>query len=161
MALQLNKPPSVNVGVLIRKSPHAVFEALVDPAITTRFWYTKSTGRMTPGADLKWQWEMYGDVSTNVHVEAVEPDRLIRFTWGMYDATSHSTVEFRIIPYHDNTAYLRVVETGFSGDGDNQAKRAIDSTGGFTFVISALKAALEHDITLTVTADAFRADLKE
>jgi uncharacterized protein YndB with AHSA1/START domain len=103
---------------------------------------------------------MYG-VSTTVHVEAVEPDRLIRFKWAMYDKDSPSTVEFRVIPYHDDTAYLRVVETGFTGDADNQVKRALDSTGGFTFVLSALKAALEHDVTLRVTADAFRSDLKE
>ncbi|GJN67806.1 hypothetical protein PLIIFM63780_002025 [Purpureocillium lilacinum] len=158
--MEITKAPSVNVGMLIRRPPHAVFEALADPAITTRFWYTKSSGRMLADAKLKWEWEMYG-VSTDVFVEAVEADRLIRFRWGMYDASNPSTVEFRITPYHDNTAYLRVTETGFTGNADAQVKRAIDSTAGFTFVISALKASLEHDVTLTVTADAFRSDLKE
>lgn len=73
---------------------------------------------------------MYG-VSTTVHVDAVVPDRLIRFRWGMYDEDSPSTVEFRIIPcpYHDGTAYLRVVETDH---GDSQVKRAVESTAGFT-----------------------------
>ncbi|OAQ64025.1 activator of hsp90 ATPase 1-like protein [Pochonia chlamydosporia 170] len=159
MSMQLTTAPSVNIGLLIRRPPHTVFEALADPSITTRFWYTKSSGRMTQGADLEWQWEMYG-VSTTVHVQTVEPDRLIRFTWGMYDKERPSTVEFRLIPYQGDT-YLRVVETGFTGDADNQVKRAVDSTGGFTFVISALKAALEHDVTLSVTADAFRSDLEE
>jgi hypothetical protein len=37
---------------------------------------------------------------------------------------------------------------------DTQISRALDSTAGFTFLPSALKAALEHDITLRVTMDA-------
>jgi uncharacterized protein YndB with AHSA1/START domain len=37
MTLQLTKPPSVETGMLIRRSPHSVFEALADPSITTRF----------------------------------------------------------------------------------------------------------------------------
>src|SRR5262245_30422602 len=60
MMAQLTKSPSVNTGMLIRRCPHDVFEALADPAITTRFWYTKSSGRMEQGAELTWEWEMYG-----------------------------------------------------------------------------------------------------
>lgn len=158
--MELTKSPSVNVGLLIRRPPRDVFEALVDPSITTRFWYTKSSGRMVQGAELKWEWEMYG-VSGQVKVLEVQTDRFIRFHWDGYDPSNPTTVEFRIIPYHDDTAYLRVTETGFTGDGDTQAKRAIESTGGFTFMISALKALLEHDIVLRVTGDAHRFDLKE
>jgi hypothetical protein len=46
MMLQLTKSPSVDTGVLVRRSPHDVFEALADPSITTRFRYTKSSGTM-------------------------------------------------------------------------------------------------------------------
>lgn len=47
--------PSVNVGVLVRQPPHQVFEALAEPSITTRFRYTKSSGRMQEGAHLTWE----------------------------------------------------------------------------------------------------------
>ncbi len=67
MMPQLTKAPSVDVGLLIRRSPHDVFEALADPSITTRFWYTKSTGRMVEGTELTWEWEMY-DASGKVWV---------------------------------------------------------------------------------------------
>jgi uncharacterized protein YndB with AHSA1/START domain len=63
--------------MLIRRSPHHVFEALADPSITTRFWYTKSTARMTEGAELTWKWEMY-HVASRVRVDQVEPNRHIR-----------------------------------------------------------------------------------
>ena len=38
----------VKVGMLIRRPPEDVFEAFADPAITTRFWFTKSSGRLEP-----------------------------------------------------------------------------------------------------------------
>lgn len=152
--MELTKAPSVTVGLLIRQPQHDVFEALADPSITTRFWYTKSTGKMTEGADITWTWEMYNH-SANVKVKEVHPDERIRFTWDQYDKSSPSTVEFRFLPYEDSSTYLRITETGFTGDADNQVKRALDSTGGFTFLLSALKAALEHDVTLRVVLDAF------
>jgi uncharacterized protein YndB with AHSA1/START domain len=153
MTLQLVKSPSAQTGMLIRRAPHDVFEALADPSITTRFWYTKSSGRMEEGAELTWEWEMYG-VSGKVWVQEVEPDRRIRFSWEGYDPAHPTTVEFLFVPYENDATYVRITETGFSGDGDTQVSRALDSTGGFTFLLSSLKAALEHDITLKVTLDA-------
>ncbi|HKF80092.1 MAG TPA: hypothetical protein VKB17_04635, partial [Thermoleophilaceae bacterium] len=61
--LRLTQIPSVKVGMLIRRPPGEVFQALIDPAITTRFWFTGSSGKLVPGASLRWDWEMYG-VST-------------------------------------------------------------------------------------------------
>lgn len=149
----LAKGPAVDIGMLIRRPPDEVFEALADPAITTRFWYTKSTGRMAQGAELTWAWEMYR-VSSAVRVLDVEPGRRIRFSWDGYDPAHPTTVEFQFIPYSGGTTYLRITETGFTGDADTQVSRALDATAGFTFLISSLKAALEHDITLRVVLDA-------
>jgi uncharacterized protein YndB with AHSA1/START domain len=151
--LQLTKSPTVDVGLLIRRPPHDVFEALADPSMTTRFWYTKSSGRMIEGAELTWQWEMYG-ASGKVWVKAVEADRRIRFAWEGYDPSQPTTVEFLLFPYDNDFTYLRITEAGFSGDADSQTSKALDSTTGFTFLLSSLKAALEHDITLRVTMDA-------
>jgi len=156
---QLIKPPAVDVGMLIRRSPHEVFEALADPSITTRFWYTKSTGRMAPGAELTWEWEMY-QASGKVRVGEVQADRLIRFSWDGYDPSHPTTVEFQFTPHDNDTTFLRISETGFTGDADTQVSRALESTAGFTFLLSSLKAALEHDITLRVTLDAHPVNLQ-
>jgi uncharacterized protein YndB with AHSA1/START domain len=159
MMPQLTNAPSVDVGVLIRRPPHDVFEALADPSITTRFWYTKSTGRMTGGAQLTWEWEMSG-ASGKVWVEEVQADRRIRFSWEGYDPSHPTTVEFQFIPHEKDTTYLRITETGFTGDAATQVSRALESTAGFTFLLSSLKAALEHDITLRVTMDAHPPNLQ-
>ena len=158
MTAQPATAPAVDVGMLIRRSPDEVFEALADPLVTTRFWYTRSTGRMTEGAELTWTWEMY-DVSSTVWVEEVRPGRLIRFRWDGYDPAHPTTVRFECTPYQDGTTYLRITETGFTGDPGTQVRQALDSTAGFTFLLSSLKAALEHDITLRVTMDAHPPDL--
>jgi len=150
--------PAVDVGMLVRRPPDEVFEALADPSVTTRFWFTKSTGRMTEGAELTWTWEMYG-VSSKVWVDEVRPGRVIRFRWDGYDPVHPTTVRFEFTPYQGDTTYLRITETGFTGDDGTQVSRALDSTAGFTFLLSSLKAALEHDITLRVTMDAHPPDL--
>ncbi|MGC2486921.1 MAG: SRPBCC family protein [Acidimicrobiales bacterium] len=153
MSTELTRLPSVNVGMLIRRPPHDVFEALADPEIATRFWYTKSSGRMIEGAELIWEWEMYA-AEGHVRVDKVDGDRLIRFVWDGYDPLIPTTVEFHFTPRESDTTYLNITETGFSGDADTQVARALESTAGFTFLLSSLKAALEHDITLRVVLDA-------
>lgn len=148
--LQLTHIPSVNVRMLIRRPPGEVFQAFVDPTITTRFWFTKSSGKMAPGADLQWDWEMY-DLSTNVSVHEVEDNSRILFEWG--DGDKPTMVEMRFVPWADDTTYVQITETGLSGDGDEIVSLAADSTGGFSMVLCALKALLEHDVVLTVVLD--------
>jgi len=153
VTLQLTKAPSVDVGMLIRRPPHEVFEAMADPSVTTRFWFTKSSGRMAEDAELTWEWEMY-HASAKVRVNEVQPGRRIRFSWDGYDPAHPTTVEFQFIPYENDATYLRITESGFTGDDDAKVRQALDSTAGFTFLLSSLRAALEHDATLRVTMDA-------
>ena len=39
-------PPIAKAQMLIRKPVSEVFTAFVDPAVTTRFWFTKSSGQL-------------------------------------------------------------------------------------------------------------------
>jgi uncharacterized protein YndB with AHSA1/START domain len=156
--LELTRAPSVEVAMLIRRPPRAVFEALVDPGITTRFWFTKSSGRLRPGAMIRWEWEIFG-AEAKVWVREFEENRRVVFDWGD-DEHATTTVEFRIVPHGDGGAYLQVTETGIDGDGDDVVARALDSTNGFTFMVCALKALLEHDVVLSVVPDAHPPDLE-
>ncbi len=153
--LELTKIPSVKVGMRIRRTPDDVFQAIVDPDITRKIWYTKSSGKMIPGAQLVWEWEMYG-VSSRVFVREIEENSRVVFTWSGYTPENPTTVEFRFIPMHDDTTYV----AGFTGTGDELVRYVADSTSGFTFVLSALKALLEHNIALGLVLDAHPADLE-
>jgi uncharacterized protein YndB with AHSA1/START domain len=150
--LRLTRAPIARAEMLIRRPVADVFEAFVDPAITSRFWFTKGSGRLEPGKRVRWDWEIYG-VSTDVDVKEVEPNTRIVVEWSAYDAAT--TIEWRFTPRGDDAAFVSVTNAGFRGDGDAVAQQAIESTEGFTLMLAGLKAVLEHDLALNLVADRF------
>jgi len=150
---QLTYDPVAKVEMLIRKPVAEVFEAFIDPAVTSKFWFTKGSGRLEPGKKIQWDWEMY-DVSVQVNVKAVEQNKRILIEWSSENEVP-TTVEWIFTPLPDNITFVSVTNAGFSGDGDEIVKQALDSTQGFTFVLSGLKAFLEHNINLNLVADHF------
>jgi uncharacterized protein YndB with AHSA1/START domain len=148
--LELTRVPTMETGMLIRRPPDKVFQAFVDPDVTTRFWFTKSSGRLEPGAKVTWEWEMYG-ASAPVKVKEFEENRRLVFDWGPEEAAA--TVEMKFAPHKDDSTYVNVKESGYKGTGDEVVARAIDSMGGFTMALCAAKALLEHDVQLTVVGD--------
>ena len=138
--------------MLIRRPVADVFAAFVDPAVTTRIWFTKSSGRLEPGKRARWDWEMYG-ASVEVDVKAVEPNRRILIEWGAYGAPT--TVEWTFTARPDGTTFVSIVNAGFKGSAEEVATQAISSTEGFTLVLAGLKALLEHGVTLNLVGDRF------
>ena len=142
--------PIARAEMLIRKPVSDVFEAFVDPAITTKFWFTKSSGRLETGKQIQWDWEMYG-VSAQVVVKAVETNQRILIEWPGYSGPT--TVEGKFAPQEDATTFVSIAEAGFTGNQDELLKQVADSTQGFTLVLAGLKALLEHDVRLNLVAD--------
>ena len=150
--LLLTQAPIAKSEMLIRKPAAEVFEAFIDPAITSKFWFTKSTGRVEAGKQLTWTWEMYNH-SIEVNVKEVEPNKRILVEWGNYG--SMTTVEWLFTPYKGDATYVTITNSGFKGDGDKMVTDALDSKGGFTWVLAGLKALLEQRVELNAIADAF------
>jgi uncharacterized protein YndB with AHSA1/START domain len=138
------------VDLLIRKPVTQVFEAFVDPAITSRFWFTRGSGRLEEGTRVTWDWEMYGR-SIQVDVKAIEPNRRIRIEWG--GGGPPTTVEWIFTARSDGTTMVSVANSGFQGDQDKIVQDALDSVSGFSLVLAGLKAWLEHGIELNLVAD--------
>jgi uncharacterized protein YndB with AHSA1/START domain len=147
---ELSMLPKVEVSTLIRRPPAEVFGAFVDPAITTRFWFTTSSGALAPGATVRWEWEMYG-VADTVRVEEFEASE--RLVLGM-GGDGKMTVEFRFTPREEGTV-VTVVESGFTGTADEAIAYVSGSTGGYTTALCAAKALLEHGIELGAVRDKF------
>jgi uncharacterized protein YndB with AHSA1/START domain len=156
--LQLTQAPVMKTGMLIRRPVAEVFEAFVNPDITTQFWFTRSSGRLEPGAQVEWTWEMY-DVSAAVTVKAIEPHRRILIEWPGYSGLA--TVEWLFTPHADDTTFVSISETGFRGDGDSLVQQVAASTQGFTLVLAGLKALLEHHVRLNLVADRYPKGLEE
>jgi uncharacterized protein YndB with AHSA1/START domain len=143
-------PLVAKAQMLIRKPVAQVFEALVDPALTSRFWFSKGSGRLEAGKHVRWDWEMYG-VSAEVDVKEVEENKRILVEWGgIYDPTS---IEWTFEPQGEDRTFVTVKNWGFGGDAEKVVAEALDSTGGFTFLLAGLKAFLEHGIELNLIAD--------
>jgi uncharacterized protein YndB with AHSA1/START domain len=144
--------------MLIRRPAADVFEAIVNPEITSKFWFTKGSGRLEPGATVRWDWEMYGATATVV-VREVEPQRRILMDWGSNDVMT--TVEWHFSAPAGATTFVEVANYGFAGNGDEIVSQALDSAGGFALTLAGMKAYLEHDIQLNLVLDRFPAGLVE
>ena len=150
--LQLTKAPFAKTDMLIRRPVAEVFEAFIDPAITSRFWFTKGSGKLEAGKQIRWDWEMF-NASALVNVKAIEQNKRIVIEWEAYG--SLTLVEWVFTPRSDNSTMVSITNSGFSGDGDKVVQNALDSTEGFTLVLAGSKAFLEHAISLNLVADRF------
>ncbi|AEI43219.1 SRPBCC family protein [Paenibacillus mucilaginosus] len=145
--ISITQAPVVQAEMLIRKPAAEVFEAFVNPEITTRFWFTRSSGRLEAGKKIRWDWEMYG-VGDDIHVLAIEENRRIRI-----ESSDGTQTEWLFTPRGQNETFVAITPSGFAGDGDSVVQQAIDSMGGYTMVLCGLKALLEHNVVLNLVAD--------
>jgi uncharacterized protein YndB with AHSA1/START domain len=146
----LTAVPVVQAQMLIRRPAPEVFRAFTDPSVTTKFWFTHSSGPLAAGATVTWEWAMYG-ASTVVTVKEMVPDRRILAVW---EPESPTELEWLFLPGAGGTTLVRITESGFDGTADEVVAKAIDAMGGFTMVLCALKALLERGVTLTAVGDA-------
>lgn len=147
---KLTQVPVAKAEMLIRKPVAEVFQAFIDPAITTRFWFTKSSGKLEAGKQIRWEWEMY-NASSEVNVKEIEPNKRIVIEWSSYGTPT--TVEWVFTDRVDNTTFVSITNRGFVGVADSVVQQAISSTEGFTLVLAGLKALLEHNSNLNLVLD--------
>src|SRR5579859_3789940 len=134
-SLQLTQAPVSRTAMRIRTPVADVFAAFVNPAITTKFWFTHGSGPLEPGATVEWTWEMY-DVSLAITVQLIEQDRRIVIQWPGYGTPTNVAWTFEPLP--DGTTFVTVVESGFQGDGDTLVRHVAASTEGFSLVLAGL-----------------------
>lgn len=142
--------PTVETQMLIRKPVSEVFQAFIDPEITTHFWFTKSSGKLEKDKTVKWEWEMYG-ATADVFVTEIIQDEKIAMQWG----DPKTTIEYLFTPVTPESTYVVIKNYGFNQTGDELLKEVMNNTGGFTTVLDGLKAYLEHNINLNLIADKF------
>lgn len=145
----MNSNVYVEAQMLIRTSIENVFEAFINPEVTTHFWFTKSTGKLEEGKTVTWEWEMYG-VKTDVTVNQIVQNQLIKTVWG--EPSTHVDYEFREM---EKGTLVVIKSYGFSQEGEELLKTINDNTGGFTTVLDGCKAYLEHGINLKLIEDKF------
>lgn len=145
----------VETQLLIRKSPKTIFNAFINPKITTQFWFTKSSGKLEKGKTVIWEWEMYG-AKDEVKVLAIIPDKKITILWG----DPKSKVDFLFSAFKKNQTLVKIVCYDFEHKKKDLLATMLDYMGGFTTVLDGLKAYLEFNINLNLVRDKYPDKLK-
>lgn len=145
-----SKIPTVECQMMIRKHISEVFQAFIDPNVTTKFWYTKSNGRLEIGKTITWEWEMY-NVSSIVKVNEVVTNKKISIEWD----EPATIIDFEFTAVTDSTTYVVIKNYGFCQTGDDLIEAINNNAGGFTTVLDGLKAYLEYGIELNLIRDKF------
>ena len=138
--------------ILIRATPAEIFDAFIDPATMSRFWFCRRDHGLTSGADVLWY--VGNDVQamaiTVRVVELQQPERIV-IDWGVGGAFTR--VVWTISARSAEQSILQIEESGFPGSEDQQLSRVIDSTAGFNQVVVAVKALLESGCAMNIVAD--------
>jgi len=142
--------------MLIRKPIEEVFEAFVNPEITTKFWFTHSSGKLEKGEKVNWTWEMY-NLTVPVEVKKIDLNERIIIEWG--EGKNKSIVKWEFMTLGQTKTFVTITNYDFQSLGDELINQIRDSTGGFTLVIAGLKAWLEHNIQLNLVGDKFPKEL--
>jgi uncharacterized protein YndB with AHSA1/START domain len=138
--------------MLIRSPVAKVFEAFVDPAMTSKFWFSRGSAKLEAGKSARWDWEMYG-FSVEAKVKALEPNKRILVEWTAYGTPTDIEWVFTARP--DGTTFVSITNSGFSGSPQEIANLAVGATEGFSFVLAGAKALLEHGVQLNLVPDRF------
>ena len=139
-------------AMLIRRPVAPVFAAFVEPAITTRFWFSSASAALQPGATVRWEWAMFG-AAAEVRVIAFEPPRRLLIEWP--GQGRQNSVEWIFTPHGDDHTLVAIRESGFDPTAPDVIAQVADATGGFSLVLAGAKAYLEHGIELNLVADRF------
>lgn len=138
--------------MLIRRPASEVFEAFVDPDTMTKFWFPKASGRLETGKEVKWYVGTTDDAfEITVRVKLAEKPHTLQMEWG--DGDQFTQVRWEFEDKGNEGTIVRITEDGFSGDQSEIVQSALNSTGGFNQVVTALKALLEHDAQINVVRD--------
>jgi uncharacterized protein YndB with AHSA1/START domain len=138
--------------MLIRSPVAKVFEAFVEPAITSKFWFSRGSGKLEAGKTVRWDWEMYG-FSVDARVKALEPNKRILVEWSAYGMPTD--IEWVFSARRNGTTFVSITNSGFGGSPQEIASNAVGSTEGFSFVLAGAKALLEHNVLLNLVPDRF------
>ena len=137
-------------AMLIRRPAAEVFAAFTDPAITSKFWFSRGSDVLHEvGQEALWRWDWYGFESA-VTVLEITPPSLLRVRWGGGDDAGIVTWRFTA---RGEATFVEIEHAGFQGDTAAAVAQLRDSTEGFAFVLAGAKAWLEQGVQLNLVPD--------
>ena len=134
----------------IDRPVHEVFEAVADPDQLSQYFTTNGAkGRLETGATVLWDFADFPGAFP-VRVVDVEPDRRIVLRWDgpdEGDGAYETTVKIEFEGLEDGRTLVSITEDGWR-DTDAGRKASYGNCEGWTEMLCAMKAWLEHGINL-------------
>lgn len=128
-----------------------VYEAIADPDQLSRYFTTGGAqGRPASGATVTWDFHDFPGAFPVTVVEAVPPRRLV-IRWesdATTDTTGRTTTTFDLEPIDDGARTLVTITESSWQATPAGATQAFGNCQGWTMMLTALKAWLEHGINL-------------
>ena len=149
-----NRTLEIETAIGILKTPHEVFEAIVDPAQMSNYFISRGSGRLEEGKVVMWRFPEF-DFEFPVRVARIEKDSFVSFQWesdGM-----DLLVEIRLTPRDSGSTVVRITE-GKRQPDEAGLKWLKGNTQGWANFLACLKAYLEYGINLRKGAFDFMTD---
>ncbi len=127
----------------ILKPASEVFEAFVDPAKISNFWFSHSSERWEEGKTITLKYEEY-NAELDIDIKEIEKNKKIVFQWGG-DEEGH-TITITLKELEPHSTIIEVLEEGFNESDDDFVNQLIDNKEGWVFMLTSLKAYLEFGV---------------
>jgi uncharacterized protein YndB with AHSA1/START domain len=149
----VNEILEARAALQIQKPVHEVFEAIVDPAKMSRYFISKSSGRMEEGKRLTWKYPEY-DTEFIIQVGKIKRDKYV--SWSHWDADGREFLnEINLSPGYGDSTIVKINAKGWE-NSEAGIKWLIGNTEGWAYFLACLKAYLEYGINLRKGAFDYR-----
>lgn len=136
----MNNLTKINIG----KPSIDVFEAFVDPAEISNFWFSSSSARWERGKTIILRYDEY-DAQLDIEVLEMDLNKKIVFKW---DANGEGhIVTITLNELEKSSTRVEVNEEGFHENDDDFISQLIDNKEGWVYMLTCLKAYLEFGLT--------------
>lgn len=149
-----NTTLEIETAIQVLKTPHEVFEAIVDPARMSNYFISRGSGRLEEGREITWRFPEF-DFEFPVHVDRIEKDSFVSFWWESDGI--NLLVEMILTPRSSGSTVVRITEKSRELD-EAGLKWLQGNTAGWANFLACLKAYLEYGINLRVGAFDFMTD---
>jgi uncharacterized protein YndB with AHSA1/START domain len=139
-----NDTLEIKVALQILKPAREVYEAIVDPTKMSKYFISRSSGKMEEGKQIMWRFPEF-DTEFTIRVGRMEKNKYISYHW---DVDGRDLlVEMTLTPVGGDATVVTVTEKGMENDeaGINWLK---ENTGGWANFLACLKAYLEYGVNL-------------
>jgi len=134
----------IKATIQIQKTPHEVFEAIVDPEKMSNYFISKGSGRLEDDRQIFWQFPEFG-IEFPIRVGKTEKEKYIQYNWEVDGR--ELLVEITLTPAGLNDTVVTVTEKSRENDEAGIAWLR-GNTEGWANFLACLKAWLEYGINL-------------